>query len=252
MLHSADDAAAVGRLYDHLVHALEQRRGADFAGPVTVAEIYQELVPYRAVRSEVGFGMNADYEHALLRLLSGEAGLARLEPDSARAEIETELESANPNVSIYRAYAGCDVWIRSGTGGAGVVRPQQAEQPSRAPAAPEPPRTAAAARASAPPGSVAAEPLPARPEEPRGRGRPAAEPDPVARIAAPVRSAECVACAATLPGQRTARFCPFCGASQATRPCPSCGEAVEPGWRYCIACGAADSRVRGNGPGVDA
>jgi hypothetical protein len=99
------------QLYDRLTDALRRTRPDPFGTPVTVAEIYQELVPYRDVRADLGFGMNADYEHALLRLLAGEADLARLEPAEARAEIARELRSPNPNVSIYREYAGCDVWL---------------------------------------------------------------------------------------------------------------------------------------------
>lgn len=99
-------------LYEQLARALLTTRPDPFGAPVTVAEIYQELAPYRAVRGEGGFAMNADYEHALLRLLSGEDGLVRLEPASAREVILKELKSPNPNVTIYRAYAGCDAWIR--------------------------------------------------------------------------------------------------------------------------------------------
>jgi hypothetical protein len=99
-------------LYERLVRALRQARPDPFGGPVTVAEIYQELVPYRVVRGEGGFAMNADYEHALLRLLSGEGGLLTLEPPSAREIILRELESVNPNVTIYRAYAACDAWVQ--------------------------------------------------------------------------------------------------------------------------------------------
>ena len=101
----------VERLYQRLAEALQRSRRDAFTGPVTVAEIYQELVPYRVVRGEVGFDMNADYEHALLRLLAGEGNMARLEPAHAREQITKELRSSNPNVSIYREYAGCDVFV---------------------------------------------------------------------------------------------------------------------------------------------
>src|SRR5688572_21791838 len=101
----------VKRLYQRLAEALQRSRQDAFTGPVTVAEIYQELVPYRVVRGEVGFDMNADYEHALLRLLAGEGDMARLEPAHAREQITKELRSSNPNVSIYREYAGCDVFV---------------------------------------------------------------------------------------------------------------------------------------------
>ena len=90
---------------------LRTRPKAAFDAPVTVAEIYQDLVPYRAVRTQLGFDMNADYEHTLLRLLAGEDGLARLEPPEARDELRAELESANPNVGLFRKFAACDVWI---------------------------------------------------------------------------------------------------------------------------------------------
>jgi hypothetical protein len=99
------------RLHAALVTALRRTRPAPFDVPVTVAEIYQDLVPYRAVRTELGFEMNADYEHTLLRLLAGEGELARLDPPEARHELREELDSPNPNVGIFRKFAACDVWI---------------------------------------------------------------------------------------------------------------------------------------------
>ena len=90
--------AAVDRLYQALRASLEGRGGA--AGEVTVSEIYQTLVPYARARSELGFEMNADYEHALMRLIAGEGGFARLEPPEARAQVTRELESSNPDVTI--------------------------------------------------------------------------------------------------------------------------------------------------------
>lgn len=101
----------VERLYTALTDALRRSRPRPFEAPVTVAEIYQELVPYRVVRASLGFEMNADYEHAVLQLLAGAGGLTRLEPESAAAELRAELSMPNPNVGLFRKFAGCDVWI---------------------------------------------------------------------------------------------------------------------------------------------
>lgn len=111
MLHEPENSEPVDRLYVRLAAALRQSRPNPFGAPVTVAEIYQELVPYRLVRTDAGFDMNADYEHALLRLLAGEGEGVRLEPTAARDAIRQELRSTNPNVGMYREYAGCDVWV---------------------------------------------------------------------------------------------------------------------------------------------
>lgn len=114
----SDEREAVDRLYHSLADALRRSRVEPFSSPVTVAEIYQELVPYRQVREELGFGMNADYEHALLCLLAGDGDHVRLEPDTARTAIAKELKTPNPNVSIYREYAGCDAWVAEPAAGA--------------------------------------------------------------------------------------------------------------------------------------
>lgn len=114
----SEEREAVDRLYHSLADALRRSRVEPFSSPVTVAEIYQELVPYRQVREELGFGMNADYEHALLCLLAGDGDHVRLEPDSARNAIAKELKTPNPNVSIYREYAGCDAWVAEPVAGA--------------------------------------------------------------------------------------------------------------------------------------
>lgn len=224
---------AVERLYERLTDALERVRPRPYESPVTVAEIYQELVPYRSVRSEVGFGMNADYEDALLRLLAGEHDLARLEPDHARDEIRRELAGVNPNVSIYRAYAGCDVWLRPRERRAGEAAPARTQ---------EKPQSARSPDTSAAPHAVAAPPE-------RDRPAPAAA-APAAAVASPREQPEppaprrrCSTCSASLPAQRTVRFCPSCGTQQVSVDCGVCGEQVEPGWRYCIGCGSDARRA---------
>ncbi len=110
----------VDQLHACLAEALLRSRREPFVTPVTVAEIYQDLVPYRTVRSRLGFEMNADYEHTLLRLLAGEGSHARLEPREAREELQAELETPNPNVGLFRKFAACDVWIAAPREGGGV------------------------------------------------------------------------------------------------------------------------------------
>ena len=195
----------VEKLHGALVSALRQTRGDDFGEPVTVAEIYQQLVPYRAARAVVGFEMNADYEYALLRLLAGEGDLARIEPAEVRELLRGELESANPNVGIFREYANCDVWIT----------------------APLPwlPDTRTEARPERPTDMVVV---------------PAAEPvAESAPAAASAHAQECAFCGGVLPAGRLANFCPYCGNDLTRLPCPSCGEVLEPRWRFCANCGTA-------------
>src|SRR5690625_6846886 len=98
-------------LYQLLLDSLNEREGFDPGTPVTVAEIYQELIPYREVRERLGLTLNADYEHALLILLAGVGDRLQLEPSSARAEIRKELEASNPYLGIYRKFAACDVHL---------------------------------------------------------------------------------------------------------------------------------------------
>jgi hypothetical protein len=293
----AYDDEALERLYELLADALEQARPASFDAPVTVAEIYQELVPYRAVRAEVGFGMNAEYEHALLRLLSGEAGLVRLEPDQARDEILRELRTLSPNVSIYREYAGCDVWVRPRRDArrSRAAPTQVAEATTSVAPAPRSPRavraegtsperdavemnrqqghegkagegpvpTPAPATAGSPSAAGRGSATHARPGEPVDGPGTAAHasvpaPQPLASREASAQpdgavdetvvlagARRCGYCDSELPAHRVVRFCPWCGGDQATRPCPRCGEPIEPGWAYCVACGGAGAEEGG-------
>jgi hypothetical protein len=266
MMRLEEDRALLDRLYARLTNALRERPDP-WGAPVTVAELYQELIPYRTVRSDVGFTMNADYEHTLLRLLSGEADRAKLEPPSAREEISRELRSSNPNVSIYREYAACEVWITPPDATADdddteawleslafgeeldAAEPvdtvlqlteedeiEQSAQPSEVDSM----RTGVSSDAGADNG---------------GRGqaastgveqRASSAADAAARYAAAQQAAaasitssgSCVFCDSNLPAGRKVRYCPFCGGDQTMRPCGTCGEALAAGWVFCIACGA--------------
>jgi len=97
------------RFHRVLVREIQATNPEHLTSPFSVAEIYQNLVPYRTHRDELGVEMNADYEHALLRLLSGEMGYLAIESKTAQREILEELESPNPNTGLYRDFAAADV-----------------------------------------------------------------------------------------------------------------------------------------------
>jgi len=239
------------RLHQALVDALIQSRPHALDEPVTVAEIYQDLVPYRTVRSDLGFAMNADYEHALMQLLAGVDDLARIEPIEIREQLRLELESANPDVGLFRDFAACDVFVTIPDGRYEPAQPvietvapppsppqnplelleKRTELPFELPSSEPPPLTAESVRetqpAQSPAGAVRR--AAAKPEQ-----RAPAQPPGIAAV--PVR---CTGCGESLPVEREVRFCPFCGHDQTRHCCSSCGELLERGWRFCIQCGTA-------------
>ena len=97
------------RFHQVLVREIRESRPEYLEQPFTVAEIYQNLVPYRTHRDLIGVEMNGDYEDALLRLLAGEGNYLLLESDVARREIREELEGPNPNTGLFRDFAAADV-----------------------------------------------------------------------------------------------------------------------------------------------
>jgi hypothetical protein len=250
---------SVQRLHRFVVDAVRARRGDPFAQPVTVAEIYQDLAPYRTVRAALGFEMNADYEHALVRMLSGIDGLTRLDPSQARERLKRELDSPNPDVTLYREYAACDVVLNPPAAQADWVREQLDDMD-------EP--TESVTRTNAPDWSALAALSESEHFDAEDETQDAEEPDATddSWTTAPHAPAHavfeletdtesetnddmemsavndvetCVQCDSELPAQRSLRFCPFCGADQTQRPCGSCGEPLAPDWAFCIACGTA-------------
>lgn len=97
------------RFFDALVREIRKSRPGDLQSSFTVAEIYQNLVPYRTHRDIIGVEINGDYEDALLRLLAGEGEFLEMESQAARKRIQEELRSSNPNTTIYREFAAAEV-----------------------------------------------------------------------------------------------------------------------------------------------
>ena len=119
-------------LYQALVEEL-RRRGHSLTRSVTVAELYQDLVPYRKVRSRLGVELNADYEHAMLRLLAGEHDLLRLEPEEAREELRQEASAAYPAVGLFRKFSASRVWVATPEAGVAATSESEPPPPAAAP-----------------------------------------------------------------------------------------------------------------------
>jgi hypothetical protein len=256
------------RFYGALVEALRERGPADLERPFTVAEIYQDLVPYRTHRDALGVEMNGDYEHALLRLLAGEGGYLRIESELAQREIRQELDEVDPNTALYRDFAAVDVRLEPDAipefdddlpGGAKDAETADALAPEGTRFSPSFASGTSASEAGAGSGADAAEaasepgPADAEAQAEAGIGAPAPDveisdgadlPEPgrsVATSPSPWMPEDgiCRWCTSELPERENLRYCPFCGVDQTLSPCGACGEAIEPGWKYCIVCGAS-------------
>jgi hypothetical protein len=198
------------RLYQRLVHNIRFRSPEYLTVPFTVQDLYETLVPYRHHRRELGIETNQDYETAVARLLSGERGYVRTDPE-LQDKLKKELASVNPDAGIFRDAAGTRVSLEPAPlvnlGGAAVSQTKESQTPA---ASSEP----AAART---PTSAAPAPVPSMEEVDVPQG--------------------CRYCGGTLPEGRTVTFCPHCGLNLSTKRCDGCGTELEGAWRFCVNCG---------------
>jgi hypothetical protein len=200
---------SIDRLYRRIADVLLRDGGS-----VTVGDLYQHLVPYRAVRAELSFSELAEYEHALLRLLSGERDYLVVERVEVQEEFQRELRTPNPILGIYRDYADVGVYLNP-------YAPEVPDYTAPPPAAKAAPAAPASADAAAP----------------EYESLSLTEPDAAPARAIKPRPRMCTGCRTPLPTDREVRFCPFCGRVLAPIPCPECSAVVEPEWRFCASCG---------------
>ena len=99
----------LSRFHEILVREFGSRCPWDLSASLTVADIYHNLVPYQARRDELGVSTISEYEHALLRLLAGQGDFLTVESTPTRERIRTELQSADPDVGIYRDFYSAGV-----------------------------------------------------------------------------------------------------------------------------------------------
>lgn len=220
-------ADELDRLFEILVESLH--REARLAVPFPANELHERLVPYRSSRSRLRVATYEDYEMAVLRLLAGERDYLRLEPDTARAQLQAEVTSVNPDTGFFRNFGDAQV----------LVNRIAAERHLRGRESYAPPAVAGAEAALPEPEPASSAPAHATPVT-----TPApAMPDPAFELVESRDQLEvdhCAYCGGPLPAGREVNFCPHCGQPASGEPkCPACGSAVDVGWSYCVGCGRA-------------
>ena len=214
-------------LFERLVRAVRDTRPEFLTRPFEVAEL-MELVPYRSVRGEAELETNDDYAHALTRLVAGERGYIFAD-DLLQDDLRAELASPNPDLAAYRAYLTARVTIslaHARKAGAGM------------PPAPTPVTPPAAVTPPAPQQQVPLSEAITTPKVLRPSAAAASRPlDPGAETAQRSSRPGCRYCGQELPEDRQVHFCPSCGQNLLARRCAACSAELEPGWKFCVACG---------------
>ena len=262
---------------DRLYRRLVQNIRAGFPELLTrgfeVSQLYQQIVPYRTNRRELGFDSNEEYELAVMQLLAGLRGYLSGEAELQKA-MRAELASPVPDLTAFRVFATSTVSLtadalkslekRMAAGSdvpahASSLSPtEQAALAGRATESVEatgesPTIAPAAAPATAPAATYTASSLGAPQGSPRGTplgaSPTASSTSPlVAPTDAPMASPRstpitvsagdsCRYCSGTLPEGRKLTFCPNCGHNLTVQHCPACSTELEVGWKFCITCG---------------
>jgi predicted RNA-binding Zn-ribbon protein involved in translation (DUF1610 family) len=193
------------RIFRQIVVNLTATDPARLRHPLSLAEIRDSIVPYRANRRALQIESSEDYEVALLRLCAGEGGLATTEPREVQEEFASELVSPNPDLTIIQKHEKAVLCLNPDA----LAR---ATDPN--------PDRAFAPRESTEPPTMPRQPTPT--------------PAPRALKSEPPL---CKRCGGILPTGRAVNFCPQCGENLTRRRCPQCNAELEREWRHCISCG---------------
>jgi hypothetical protein len=207
------------RFFRCLVGNLAGTDPARLHRPLSLVDVEQDILPYRANRRALELDTSEDYEMVLLRLCSGEGGFVRTEPEEARTSFAKELQSPNPDLGILRQFDNVLLTLRSEPL-ARALNSDREREAAYAPPAPTLPEIHDLAE-------LTVEDLTVDRNE-------SSEPESAGD--APV---QCLYCGGVLPIHRSVNFCPHCGQSQTAPTCPSCQGEIEPGWKHCVNCGAA-------------
>lgn len=195
---------------DRIVRRLLQNLRGNYpqylSTPFSTEELYQVIVPYRHNRQELGIDTNQDYEMALMRLLSGERGYLVVDRD-VRESLTRELESSNPDTSLFRAFNDRSVSVSADA--VALLDPAT--------------RTSDDARIAAPPPAARQQGSPP-PRSPQGSRAPAISPQPASRARAGGMG--------TPPAPSMSAAIPVAGMPLPPSPPPSARHAAAPGSPY--------------------
>jgi len=262
----APEQDLLDRFYRVLVREIRKRKPEYLSEAFTVAEIYQDLVPYHTHRDMIGVRMNGDYEDALLRLLAGEGERLNLESDAARRDFLNELKNAEPNTGIYRDFAAVNVRLNpeqlpdaedfdddevsmsaddekeTVDEGKSEVEAESATVDSEAADEQGGAADSGASDSSSAPGEDTPRFLPDPATVDKKRGGKGAKSDGASGAQSETsanssKGGPCAWCGEELPDRPDLLFCPHCGGDSRFVPCASCGTDLEPGWGFCVACG---------------
>jgi hypothetical protein len=230
--------------------------GGTDGGPIAVSALLTKVFPYRVARRTLGIDVSEDYEALVLRLLSEEEDLVRVEPVDAADMAKATITSKLPDLDVLQLLRAATITItpRSIARLEGVlpmpnpkdeskwaepdlparVDPDAARTPDAMPRVQvEPPAKEPADETKVIPLRVEREPVPVPPVP---TGPPPAFLTTVSF--SPPAEEHCWSCVEPLPADREVKFCPFCGADQRQPACAACGAGVERKWKHCPDCGA--------------
>lgn len=247
----------VTRLFHQLVEVLANRAPNRLHSPLTIAELHEELVPYRRYRRDLRFESIEDYEMAMLRFLAGEEGYAAVEPAEVRASLNREASAINPHPGIFRGFGEATVSLSSSA----VMTVLNARRAYEPPPGPQPRAQVELAVETAddpmpvttveePTTPIAAEPpedtAPEEVREPEQLTMSAHDDEypavPLEELVPPIPLPTCFRCSGNLPVGLPVRFCPSCGTRQPNIACMRCGALVGDDWQHCVACGETTNR----------
>src|ERR1700757_4613860 len=99
---------ALDRTFRHLLQTIQTRSPPYLTQPFEVAELYQNILPYRHHRRELGLETNQDYEMVLLQLLSGARDYLVVN-DEMRQRLSQELASPSPDAGAFRDFSTAQI-----------------------------------------------------------------------------------------------------------------------------------------------
>lgn len=219
------------RTFRHLVRTIQANHPAYLTRPFDVAELYQNILPYRHHRRDLGFETNQDYEMALTELLSGARGYLVVD-DGMRERLSKELASPNPDPTAFREFSTTQVALSPDSVRQLSATPDEAGRIGARRSASTPP---VAVRPPAPP--AAAPMLPPLAASPARAGTPVSSPSRQPAGIVMGAGESCRYCGGVLPAGRRLVFCPHCGQNLTVVNCLACGTELEVGWKFCTTCG---------------